>query len=46
MPAVLDHANPAATASSAAHGRAAFTSQIEDPIMQVRDLDFYYGKFR
>ena len=45
MPAVLDHANPAATASSAAHGRAAFTSQIEDPIMQVRDLDFYYGKF-
>ena len=46
MPAVLDHANPAATASSAAHGRAAFTSQIEDPIMQVRDLDLYYGKFR
>ena len=46
MPAVLDHANPVATASSAAHGRAAFTSQIEDPIMQVRDLDFYYGKFR
>ena len=46
MPAVLDHANPASTASSAAQGRAAFTSQIEDPIMQVRDLDFYYGKFR
>jgi phosphate transport system ATP-binding protein len=23
-----------------------FTSQVEDPIMQVRDLDFYYGSFR
>jgi len=45
MPVVLDLAQPAAAAPSA-HSRPTFTSQIEDPIMQVRDLDFYYGKFR
>jgi len=45
MPVVLDLAQPAAAAPSA-QSRTTFTSQIEDPIMQVRDLDFYYGKFR
>jgi phosphate transport system ATP-binding protein len=45
MPIVLE-AQPAAATPAAAQARSPFTSQIEDPIMQVRDLDFYYGKFR
>ena len=36
-----DHA-----AGDAGAARSAFASQIEDRIMQIRDLDFYYGKFR
>ena len=39
MPATMPPAAPVQT-------RSAFTSQIEDSIMQIRDLDFYYGKFR
>jgi phosphate transport system ATP-binding protein len=49
MPTLLDQAQPlpaAAQAATQAQARAVFTSQVEDPIMQVRDLDFYYGKFR
>ncbi len=49
MPTLLDQAQPlpaAAQAATQAQARAVFTSQVEDPIMQVRDLDYYYGKFR
>jgi phosphate transport system ATP-binding protein len=50
MPTLLDQVQPlpAATTQPAAQSqpRAVFTSQVEDPIMQVRDLDFYYGSFR
>ncbi len=51
MPTLLDasRSRPAATAAAPAatsQPRAAFQSQVEDPIMQIRDLDFYYGKFK
>lgn len=47
MPTLLDAARTATAAPAAqAQARAAFHSQVEDPIMQIRDLDFYYGKFK
>jgi phosphate transport system ATP-binding protein len=49
MPTLLDHAQPMPAAvppAAQVQARAAFISQIEDPIVQVRDLDFYYGKFK
>jgi phosphate transport system ATP-binding protein len=49
MPTALDQAlqqppplGPAAPPAL----RAAFQSPIQDPVMQIRDLDFYYGKFK
>ena len=49
MPTLLDQAQPMPATmppTAQVQARSAFTSQIEDPIMQIRDLDFYYGKFR
>jgi phosphate transport system ATP-binding protein len=54
MPTVLDqvqpqptsHGTPQAQARSQAHPRPAFQSPIQDAILQIRDLDFYYGKFK
>jgi phosphate transport system ATP-binding protein len=49
MPTLLDHAKPMPAVvppAAPVQTRAAFISEIEDPIVQVRDLDFYYGKFK
>jgi len=49
MPTLLGQAQPMPATmppAAAVQTRSAFTSQIEDSIMQIRDLDFYYGKFR
>jgi phosphate transport system ATP-binding protein len=50
MPTLLDQArlpaSPAAPPLPHPPARAAFQSTIQDPVMQIRDLDFYYGKFK
>ncbi|MBA3478230.1 MAG: phosphate ABC transporter ATP-binding protein PstB [Lautropia sp.] len=54
MPTLLDHSQPYSAAATAvradapahAPARAAFQSPVQDAIMQIRDLDFYYGKFK
>ena len=54
MPTLLDQARlqpvppvtPPDTSLPHLPVRPVFQSQIQDPVMQIRDLDFYYGKFK
>jgi len=49
MPTLLDQIRTPSATPPPSHTlpvRPAFQSPIEDAVMQIRDLDFYYGKFK
>jgi phosphate transport system ATP-binding protein len=48
MPTLLEQTRPQSASPAAPHppARPAFQSSIQDAAIQIRDLDFYYGKFK